>query len=64
MDVDDVAQLLERGIAAHQGRDFLNKVSSMCTEDVATDDSVVGIGQQLHQTFRGIHGECLAVGSV
>ena len=64
MDVDDVAELGEGGVVVHQRGNFLHEVGGMGTEDVAADDAVAGIGEELHDALGGVDGECLAIGAI
>lgn len=64
MDMDDVAEFGEGCVAVHQRGDFLHKVGGVCSEDVAADDAVAGVGEELHDALGGVDGECLAVGAI
>ena len=65
MDMYGLAQLLQGGIAVHEGGDLLHHVGGMGAEDMTGEDRVgVGIGDELHHTFGLTDGQCLAAGLV
>ena len=64
MDVYHVAQLSDCGLAAHQHAGLLDKVGSVGTKGVASQDtSTVGLREELEHTLGLAHGQCLAIGA-